>query len=99
MLVALFSRMRSGRGFLNDLKSTPDVASQVTQPTLVIASPRDAAVPFAHAQSLATGIPRAELLASESTSHLIWCADDYPEVARRIRRFLTVGPVPPARPC
>ncbi|MGI8334326.1 alpha/beta fold hydrolase [Actinomadura scrupuli] len=98
-LVTLFSHMRSGRGFLNDLKSTPDVTSQVTQPTLVIAGRRDAAVPFAHAQSLAGGIPHAELLAAESAGHLIWCADDYTVIADRIRRFLGPGTLPPAEPC
>jgi pimeloyl-ACP methyl ester carboxylesterase len=41
-LLALFTRMRSGRGFLNDLRATPDAtaAAEVGQPTLVIASDR-----------------------------------------------------------
>ena len=44
-LATLFSPMRSGRGFLNDLHTTPDVG----QPTLVIATRNDRGVPFAHA--------------------------------------------------
>ena len=34
-LLALFARMRSGRGFLNDLRPTPDVTARIAQPTLV----------------------------------------------------------------
>ncbi|WP_203887563.1 alpha/beta hydrolase [Planotetraspora kaengkrachanensis] len=45
-LIALFSHMRSGRGFLNDLLDTPDLSSHVTQPALVIASRNDGAVPL-----------------------------------------------------
>lgn len=91
-LIALFSTMRSGRGFLNDLRSTPDVASQVTQPTLIIASRKDGAVPFVHAQSLAAGIPHAEQILSDSASHFIWFAHDYPLIANQIRDFLSADP-------
>lgn len=35
-LVALLSLMRSGHGFINDLRPTPDVTADVSQPTLVI---------------------------------------------------------------
>lgn len=88
-LVALFSRMRSGHGFLNDLRGTPDVRSEITQPALVIASRRDGAVRFVHAESLVAGLEHAELVVSKSDSHFIWFANDYPEVASRIRDFLS----------
>jgi pimeloyl-ACP methyl ester carboxylesterase len=87
-LIALFSTMRSGRGFLNDLHSTPDVTSQITQPTLIIASRKDGAVPFAHARSLAAGIPHAEQIVSDSSTHLIWLSPDYPVIAGKVRDFL-----------
>jgi pimeloyl-ACP methyl ester carboxylesterase len=88
-LIALFSQMRSGRGFINDLRSTRDVTCEITQPTLVVASPRDGAVPFTHAESLAARINGAELVPSQANSHFIWFGDDYPAVADTIRTFLT----------
>jgi pimeloyl-ACP methyl ester carboxylesterase len=102
-VVALLSRMRSGRGFTNDLRELrrrPDVTPEVAQPTLVIASRQDGAVPFAHAQSLLAGIEGAELVVSQSDGHMIWFASDYPVIADKIRSFLRSGvgsphPAPP----
>lgn len=89
-LVALYSHMRSGAGFHNDLRSFDAAPPQpITQPTLVIASRNDAAVPIAHAESLVNAIPHAELVASQADSHLIWFGSDYPVIANRIRSFLT----------
>jgi pimeloyl-ACP methyl ester carboxylesterase len=87
--VALFSQMRSGRRFRNDLHGVTDVTSEVGQPTLIIASRKDGAVSFAHAESLAAGIRNAELVVSESDSHSIWFGLDYPSIASQIRSFLT----------
>jgi hypothetical protein len=42
LLLALFAQMRSGRGFLNDLRPTPDVTARIDQPTLVTSSIRNA---------------------------------------------------------
>lgn len=91
-MVALFSLMRSGHGFVNDLRSTPDVMSEVAQPTLVIAGRKDGSVPFTHAESLAAGIQRAELVEDEAESHLLWFGSGYPAIAERIRRFLLTAP-------
>jgi pimeloyl-ACP methyl ester carboxylesterase len=98
-LVALFARMRSSRGFLNDLRATPDAtaAAEVGQPTLVIATRNDGGVPFAHAQSLVAAIRHAELVESRAESHLIWLGSDWPAIAETIRVFLTIdttGPPP-----
>lgn len=87
-LVALFARMRSGRGFANDLDSGSDLTGGVTQPTLVIASRRDGSVPFTHAQTLVRNIGGAELVVSDASSHLLWYSADYPGVADRIGSFL-----------
>lgn len=87
-LVALFSSMRSRRGFLNDLRSMRAVGPEIAQPTLVIASRKDGSVPFAHAESLTASVPQAELVVTEASSHFIWFGSDYDAVADRIRHFL-----------
>ena len=93
-LVALFSRMRSGRGFVNDLRPTRDATADVRQPTLVIATRKDGMVPFTHAQSLATTIRNAELVESKADSHFIWFGPDWPTIAETINVFLTADPLP-----
>lgn len=87
-MVELFCLMRSGHGFLNDLRPAPDLTAEVRQPTLVIATRTDGGVPFAHAQSLAAAIPHAELVESRADSHLVWFGADWPEIAPKIRAFL-----------
>jgi pimeloyl-ACP methyl ester carboxylesterase len=91
-LRALFSAMRSGRGFVNDLRPTPDMTAAVPQPALVIASRADGGVPFEHAESLAAGIRGTELVQSHAASHLVWFAPDWPAIAARITAFLTAPP-------
>jgi pimeloyl-ACP methyl ester carboxylesterase len=92
-LVRLFGGMRSGRGFLNDLRGAADVTAQVTQPVLIIASRQDSGVPFAHAQAVASSLPRAELVESAANSHFVWFGEDYPAIAETIRRFINSRPV------
>ncbi|MFY1703535.1 alpha/beta fold hydrolase [Micromonospora sp. WMMA1923] len=87
-LVWLFSRMRSGTGFRNDLRPHPDLTAQVGQPTLVVASRHDAGAPFAHAEALVAGIRRAELLESRAHHHFYEYGPDWPAVTERIRAFL-----------
>jgi pimeloyl-ACP methyl ester carboxylesterase len=88
-LATLFSHMRSGRGFRNDLHTTPDVTAGIDQPTLVIATRHDRGVPFAHAEALTAAIRHATLVESHADSHLIWLARDWPDIAEKIRVFLT----------
>ncbi|MFE0678916.1 alpha/beta fold hydrolase [Streptomyces sp. NPDC058867] len=91
----LLARMRSGAGFTNDLRflaqGTAD-AADVSQPTLVVGTAKDGAVPFAHARALAGEIPRARLLASEAESHFIWFGSDYPKISSQISAFLAEDP-------
>ncbi|WP_433549006.1 alpha/beta fold hydrolase [Streptomyces sp. CA-294286] len=87
-LVALFCRMRSGRGFGNDLRAGPDLTSRVTQPALVVASRRDGSVPYAHATTLAARLRGAQLWESPAGSHLVWCGAGREELAERIGAFL-----------
>lgn len=101
MLLALFAQMRSGRGFLNDLRPTPDITARIDQPTLVIATRTDRGVPFAHAQSLTSSIRHAELVESRADSHFVWLGSDWPAIAERIQAFLNTDPpavVKPSRP-
>jgi pimeloyl-ACP methyl ester carboxylesterase len=60
----------------------------VRQPTLVVASPDDALMPFEHAEHLAGAIERAELFASPSLSHLIWFGSGAEATAARIGSFV-----------
>lgn len=87
-LTDLYTSMRSGRGFVADMLPVADCTAHISQPTLIIATRNDRSVPFAHAQSLATAIPRAELVESRADSHMIWFAPDYPAIAAQIRAFL-----------
>ncbi|MEV6769619.1 alpha/beta hydrolase [Nocardia sp. NPDC051030] len=89
-LLAYFTRMNSGAGFAADLHALrhPAAMPKVTQPTLVIASPDDAAVPFAQARSLAEDIPAARLITSRAPSHYIWFGADYPVIADAIIDFV-----------
>jgi pimeloyl-ACP methyl ester carboxylesterase len=101
MLLALFAQMRSGRGFLNDLRPTPDITAAIDQPTLVIATRTDGGVPFGHAQSLAGSIRHAELVESRAHTHFVWLGPDRPAIAERIRGFLGTDPpgaIGPSRP-
>lgn len=91
-LLALFTRMRSGQGFLNDLRNGPAPTPAISQPTLIVASRHDASVPPAHAEALASGISHAELVVSEADSHFIWFGVDYPVITDRMRRFLGSDP-------
>lgn len=93
--LGLLAHMRSGAGFANDLRFLAQGATGVagvSQPTLVIGTAKDGAVPFAHTRALAGAIPRARLLASEADSHFIWFGGDYLKVSAQIRAFLAEDP-------
>ncbi|WP_309111709.1 transposase family protein [Saccharothrix sp.] len=87
MLIELFSRMRSGRGFLNDLTAVPTDARGVIKPTLVIAGRNDGSVPFARAEALASAVPHGSLVESSADGHFIWLGLDWPVISGRIRDF------------
>ncbi|WP_204040366.1 alpha/beta fold hydrolase [Acrocarpospora phusangensis] len=91
-LTGLYASMRSGRGFAADLLPLADCTARVVQPTLIVATRNDRAVPFAHARSLAAAITRSELVESRADSHLIWFGSDYPAIAAKIRAVLLTDP-------
>ncbi len=64
--------------------------SQVTTPTLVGHSTRDAVVPFESGRALAARIPGAKFIAIESRNHLLLETDPgWPKYARVVEQFLT----------
>lgn len=91
----LFRVMRSDQGFQLDLELSPDphLEAAVSQPTLVVASPTDAAVPYKHAQHLARAISDSTLWPSPSLSHLIWYGTGARATAQRTVDFLARAPL------
>ena len=88
-LVDVLSRMRSGAGFLNDLREPDDIAGMIRQPTLVVASRNDAAVSSDHARSIVRRIEGAELVMTDSLSHFLWIGPHADEERRAVTSFLT----------
>lgn len=90
LLAGTFAHMRSSTGFLNDIhqRSDPALEKQITQPTLIVASPHDGQVHSKHAEHLAHAIPHATTWASPSLSHLIWHGSGGPATQERTNVFL-----------
>jgi len=61
---------------------------RVIQPTLVVHSREDRAVPFSHAEWSLANIPHAELCEAGFTGHFYWIGPDYPRVSQSVIRFL-----------
>jgi pimeloyl-ACP methyl ester carboxylesterase len=87
-LTRLFADMRSGRGFINDIKTVDNDATDVTVPTLIIHNKYDGNVSLSHPQLLAKQIKGSELYLSEAESHLIWFSPHYGEVEKVMDKFL-----------
>ena len=90
-LIELFSRMRSGAGFVHDLAAVPDMTGEVGQPTLVIATRRDGSVRFEHATALTAAIRHSRLVESQADTHFVWFGPDWPQIGEKIRAFLATG--------
>ncbi len=91
VLVNAFAGMRSGSGFLADMRQPVSSATerQVTQPTLVVASRTDGQVHWDHAEELSRNIPHSTTWASPSLSHLLWFGSGGPATDRCTEDFLT----------
>ena len=91
MLVDAFAGMRSGTGFLTDVRQPVDPAleRQVTQPTLIVASRTDGQVRWDHAEQLSRNIPQSTTWASPSLSHLVWFGSGGPQTNQCTQTFLT----------
>ena len=92
----LFATMRSGRGFVVDLAHagadqgpTRRAAQQrVACRTLVTGSRHDAGVTWAHAEDLASTIPRASLVDLGAPSHLFWIGESRTRLREVVDGFL-----------
>jgi pimeloyl-ACP methyl ester carboxylesterase len=89
-LTSLFVRMSSGKGFINDIKTTGNDATDVTVPTLIIHSKYDGNVTLLHPRLLAKQIKGSELYLSEAESHLLWFSPHYAEIKQVMDKFLQV---------
>ncbi len=85
-----FQGRSSRRGALNDLTHTvgAETLQAVRQPTLVVHSREDRAVPFSHAEWSLQHIPQAELCESGFTGHFFWIGPEFPAISRRMVEFL-----------
>jgi pimeloyl-ACP methyl ester carboxylesterase len=79
---------QSGRGFLIDLQPPTDVSSDVTQPTLIVATRNDGAVSFDHAQYLAATLPNPTLIEVDTPTHLLWLGEGSDHTAEAIQSFI-----------
>jgi pimeloyl-ACP methyl ester carboxylesterase len=66
---------RSGHGFWIDLRPPTDVAADVRQPTLILASRQDGSVSMEHPEHLAATVPHARLVEVVTPSHLLWLGE------------------------
>jgi len=87
-LTNLFANMSSGRGFLNDIKTVKNDATDVTVPTLIIHSKYDGNVLLSHPRLLAKQIQGSKLYLSEAESHLLWFSPHYAEIKKVMDDFL-----------
>ncbi|MGQ7295923.1 alpha/beta fold hydrolase [Quadrisphaera sp. KR29] len=89
-LAEVFSSMRSGAGFLTDVRHPVDPRweQRVRQPALVVASRADGQVRWEHAEQLVRSIPAATAWTSPSRSHLVWFGSGGPATAARTEEFL-----------
>lgn len=93
---SLFQAMRSGRGFVNDVRQASAGSSryrrwmlqQVACPTLITGSRYDGGVAYAHAEDFATWIPRAQLVELPSPTHLFWLGPEAKAAERVVQEFL-----------
>lgn len=90
VLASTFAGMRSGAGFVVDVRRPVDRALEhrVTQRTLVVASRADGQVRWHHAEQLGRTIPRSTTWCSPSLSHLVWFGSGGPATDRRTEDFL-----------
>jgi len=92
----LFRAMRSGAGFVSDLRQGRTAGGarrrgfqvKVACPTLVTASRDDAGVSFVHAEDFARTIPDATLVAHAAPSHLFWIGPERAEVQAAVTAFI-----------
>lgn len=84
----MIASMRSGRGFMCDVRHRVDGLEGLACPVLAMYTPHDGSVPLAHAQRVAREAPRAMLYEVQADTHLIWAGPQAPAVWARRLAFL-----------
>lgn len=90
-LAAALRKYRSGKGFINDIDQTLEVATlrRITCPTLILHSKYDKSVPPDHARHGAMEIENAMLhLLDNKWGHMIWIGEDYEQSEKIITGFI-----------
>lgn len=80
--------LRSGAGFLNDIKHTFDECHLITVPALIIASTNDKSVSPENSIKAAQQITGAELMMIPAQSHLIWFSKYKTDIENKIADFI-----------
>ncbi|WP_432838449.1 hypothetical protein [Dactylosporangium sp. CA-092794] len=91
-LLALFGAMRSGSGFLHDLRPMPDVTAAVRQPAMIVATRRDGGMPFARSRSWPPRSLGPSWWKGCADGHFVCYAADWPAIARLIQAFVAAAP-------
>ena len=89
--ISRFYRGRSSRqGALNDFTHAlgSEALGSIHQPTLVIHSREDRAVPFSQAKWSLAHLPQAELCEAGCTGHFFWVGPDFARIEQRLISFL-----------
>ncbi len=66
----------------------PEVVRSIRVPTLIVHSPEDRSVPFAHAEYAHECIAGSELYAAPAWSHFLWIGPEAGEISDRVIAFL-----------
>lgn len=91
-LAELLSQMRSGRGFVNDLRAVGAQDRPILAPTLVVQSRHDRAVGAEHTRAIAEAIPHADVVWSDALTHLLWFGPHRQIATDAVRDFIAVLP-------
>jgi pimeloyl-ACP methyl ester carboxylesterase len=87
-MVQFLLACRSGRGWRNDQRPPTDVAADVRQPTLVVASRFDKSVAAKHPRQLAAALSRARLVEVDTPTHILWLGRGAEQTRAAIADFL-----------
>ena len=91
--LTLLLALRSGSGFLHDLRHRCGDLRHITAPALIIRSKYDGSMGASHASYAADHIPDAELFVSPAESHLLWFSSYNATIEEKMRAFLQVSRV------
>lgn len=84
----MIASMRSGKGFVLDVKHTVERFDAIEAPILAMYSPHDHSVPQHHLHMLQRELPHTQTFLTPADSHLIWIGPGADEVWQRRLAFL-----------